>query len=169
MKSLIRFVRTKVFVKHVSCCISDLLSCHIEKNEFFRYDVIIRLLAIENYYNKNNYGWRLYEKLRKRQLNATNVKDEIIRFVDLIKSVEIYRFDKKSEIYLDKNFHLVNGSHRLAVSLYYKYKTIPCRIIRQNANADYSIRRLIDFDFTQEEIDCILNRYSSLQKEFASD
>ena len=162
-------MRTKVFVKHVSCCISDLLSCHIEKNEFFRYDVIIRLLAIENYYNKNNYCWALYEKLREHQLKTTNVKNEIICFVDLIKSVELYGFDTKSEIYIDKNFHLVNGSHRLALALYHKYNTIPCRIIRQNANADYSIRRLIDFDFTQEEFDCILNRYRALQTESASD
>ena len=136
----------------------------VNENDFIRYDVIIRLLAVENYYNRNDYGWALYEKLREHQLKTTNVKNEIVRFVDLIKSIEI-QFDSKSEIYMDKHFHLVNGSHRLALALYHKYNTIPCRIIRQNANADYSIRRLIEFDFTQEEIDCILNRYRALQKD----
>ncbi len=169
MKRLIQFLQISVLAKHTLCNTPKLFMRQINENDFIRYDVIIRLLAVENYYNRNDYGWALYEKLRKNQLKTTNVKNEIVRFVDLIKSIEIHGFDSKSEIYIDKHFHLVNGSHRLALALYHKYNTIPCRIIRQNANADYSIRRLIEFGFTQEEIDCILNRYRALQTESASD
>ena len=169
MKRLIQFLQITVLVKHTLCNTPKLLMRQINENDFIRYDVIIRLLAVENYYNRNDYGWALYEKLRKHQLQTTNVKNEIIRFVDLIKSIEIHGLDSRSDIYIDKHFRLVNGSHRLALALYHKYNVIPCRIIRQKANADYSIRRLIEFDYTQEEIDCILNRYRALQKEFALD
>ena len=169
MKWLIQFWQISVLVKHTLCNTQKLFMRQRNEKDFLRYDVIIRLLAVENYYNRNDYGWALYEKLREHQLKTTNVKNEIILFVDLIKSMEIHGFDSKSEIYIDKHFRLVNGSHRLALALYHKYNTIPCRIIRQKANADYSIRRLIEFDFTQEEIDCILNRYRALQKDISLD
>ena len=164
MKKIIQFIQNRLFVKRNSYSVKELLISLVVQNSFLRYDVIIRLLAIENHYNKNNYGWMLYEKLRKRQLQTNNVTKEIIQFRNLIYSYEKYGYDSQSEIFIDKRKQLVNGSHRLALALYHGYTSITCRIIRHKATADYSLGRLKNMGFTDIEMRYIIDRYNRLKK-----
>lgn len=38
-----------------------------KNNEFNRYDVIVRLLAIENFYGYNNFGMDLYLQMQEKE------------------------------------------------------------------------------------------------------
>ena len=64
---------------------------------FNRYDMIVRLLAIENYYGKNDFGWDLYRKQQNTRKGGDWQNAES-RFRALIKSYEENGYDTTSSI-----------------------------------------------------------------------
>ena len=50
---------------HFSLDVTELFFQHNTKQGFLRYDMIVRLLAIENYYGINDFGFDLYYKMQK--------------------------------------------------------------------------------------------------------
>ncbi|MDD4082618.1 MAG: hypothetical protein PHD05_04490 [Sphaerochaetaceae bacterium] len=106
-------------------------------------DVIIRYLAIENYYGKNNNGFELYNNMMDARVkNREKLKgrnDNGVRFKELIKSFEEKGFDNDYPIQLNKYFLLGEGSHRLALALYFNVKEVPvCFLNQLNIVVDYS-------------------------------
>lgn len=106
-------------------------------------DVVIRYLAIENYYKKNTNGFDLYnEMMEKRVANREKLKgrnDGGLRFKNLIMSFEKNGFDNNYPIQLNKYFLLGEGSHRLALALYFNIKEVPiCFVDQLDIIVDYS-------------------------------
>lgn len=134
-------------------------------NGFNRYDIIIRLLAIENYYGKNDFGWNMYKKMRLFQLKDEQKVENVQKiFCALIESMENDGYQKDSEIYVDKNMQLVNGSHRIALALFRNEQNISCRIVHKKSRADYSLVKLKYMGFTDSEVDVIKSKYRSVMQ-----
>lgn len=163
MKYIIWFLQTHLFVTHIQYEVKQIFS--IDECEFKRFDIIIRLLAIENYYGENDFGWILYRKFRSRQLgNSQEVSKVEDSFKNLIRSYESNGYMTDSEIFLDKTYRLINGSHRIAMALYRNDKYVSCRVIRKRSKCDYSLERLKSMEFTNDELDMILKKYHSLKQ-----
>ncbi|NMB97390.1 MAG: ParB N-terminal domain-containing protein, partial [Clostridiaceae bacterium] len=73
---------------------------------------------------KNDYGFNIYKKMQNaRGQTLHNVE----RFTELIKSIEKHGFCGESNILVDGNMQLIDGSHRLACALYFDAERIPIR------------------------------------------
>ncbi len=125
-------------------------------------DVIIRYLAIENYYNKNDDGFNLYSKMQKIRVNSNKRipkyrDDQGTRFKKLIHSYEEKGYNLKYPVQLNKDFKLFDGAHRLALALYYDEETIPVYV---DFTVDYTPDYSIDW-FEKHE----MKYYSSIIKD----
>ena len=140
---------------------------------FNRYDVIVRLLSIENYQNDKTYDFKLYKKMQDLRVAEKNFEtvDYVSRFKHLIDSFEERGFDKNSPIILNSQSRLINGAHRLAISLYYNISHLPCVYSRNinelNTICEYGIEWFIKNNFNFEEISIIENRYKTFIKQKA--
>lgn len=131
---------------------------------FNRYDMIVRLLAIENYYGKNNFGWDLYRKQQNTR-KAEEWEGAESRFRALIKSYEDNGYDVNSEIQIGSDLRIWDGSHRMALAMYHKHYKISCKVMPSSRPIYYGINWYHENGFTLEEIERIHNRYLQLKEE----
>ncbi len=97
--------------------------------KFSRYDIAVRLLAIEEYFGKNTFGMSLYKKMQSQRVRLGYGEISKERFVRLIISWEKKGYDPDSEIIVDENFRLIDGAHRLALAIYYRLSYLKVRIV----------------------------------------
>ena len=109
-------------------------------------DIMIKMLAIDNYFGKNDYGMRLYCKMQKIRVSQNKLierekADNKENFIKLIESIKKYGFDDKYPIELNKNFEVFEGSHRLACALYFNIDIVPVKFNKMiwNLKYDYSL------------------------------
>ncbi|WP_026894443.1 hypothetical protein [Clostridiisalibacter paucivorans] len=133
-----------------------------KKNEFNRMDIIVRYLAIEEYYGKNKYGFKFYEKMQKARGQKIH---NIERFIKTIKSIEENGFDDDSPVLVDLNLQLIDGSHRLACALYFNFNKIPIKIQPQMTNIEYSIEWFKKAGFTDIELEKIKDKQQEILEE----
>ena len=131
---------------------------------FNRYDMIVRLLAIENYYGLNNYGWELYRKQQNTR-KGEDWQNAESRFRALIESYEANGYDDLSEIKIGSDLRLWDGSHRLALAFYHHHYKISCQVMPTTRNVKYGMDWYLENDFTLDEINKIQDRYLKLEKE----
>lgn len=131
---------------------------------FNRYDMIVRLLAVENWHGQNDFGFDLYWKMQQSR-KVGDYQNAVVRFKELIQSYEKNGYDPKSEIVLDRNLHLIDGSHRMALALYYKHWNISCAVMPFDRKVNYGIKTFVEYGFTRQEIDIIRSRYEALKSE----
>lgn len=131
---------------------------------FNRYDMIVRLLAIENYYGKNDFGWDLYRKQQSTR-KAEDWQNAEPRFRALIKSYKENGYDESSEIRIGADLRLWDGSHRMALAMYHKHYSISCQVMPSSRPIYYGINWYHENGFTLEEIGKIHNRYLRLKED----
>lgn len=123
--------------------------------------VALRYLAIENYFNENDFGLDLYSKIGMKYLTQKEMNEDIDRFVALINSFQNYGYNG-SPLIMDKRGNVVNGTHRLALCAYYSVPTVNvCKdfIVRKNAEDHLaSINRLTIDDETLTLFEKTYNR-----------
>lgn len=97
-------------------------------------DLLIKLLAIDNYFNKNDFGFKIYEEMQRIRTNTNKEIPEQVKkkewkkeFEDLIKSFEKNGYIKDYPVELSKDFRVFNGSHRLCCALAFNIKKIPVK------------------------------------------
>ena len=162
-KATIDTIFTSLFSKNCKNIIQDgylnlyyvlpvLLSKQFRKDSFNRMDIIVRYLYIENFFGKNNYGFNLYRKMQKKRVNKN---DTSINFEELIKSYESSGHKNDSPIILDQNLQLIDGSHRLACSLYFNINSVPIKIHLSNKPVFYGLNWFQANGFSQREINLI--------------
>lgn len=117
----------------------ELLVQQYKDYKFNRFDIIVRLLAVEDHYKKNDYGFELYEKMQNVRIRDGYALTATKRFKDLINSVEKYGYDTDSEIIVDRNLKLIDGSHRIALAIYHKVEKIRIRILDKFTDYYYGI------------------------------
>lgn len=135
----------------------DLFLAQFKDNEFNAADVIIKYLAIENYYGLNNFGFELYNKLQFYRINQNWEK----RFVNLIDSFE-KGYNSDSIIDTDLNYSIHDGAHRLALAIFHDLKELRIRLYNTNLyRREYGFNWLKPY-FTKDELDIIINKYQEL-------
>lgn len=107
--------------------------------EFNRFDIIVRLLAVENFYRNNDYGFRMYEKMQEKRVREGYSSVAVKRFKALIDSFEQKKYDGKSEIIVDSNLRLIDGAHRMALAIYHKIPNVKIRIDKCVRDINYGI------------------------------
>lgn len=75
MKKRLKFKLEQFAIQHkygklIRPSVSDLFFKHIHYGELLRCDMVVRYLAIENYYNKNDDGFALYEKMQEFRIRG---------------------------------------------------------------------------------------------------
>ena len=160
-----KFERVLIKTKHyrtVEVSISDILLKLTNHGELLRCDIIVRYLAIENYYGINTYGFELYRKMQEARKGIGYGEKAIDQFKRLIESYDKNGYQKDSGIFLDKNLGLIDGSHRIAMALYHHIPNITAFIVKTNHPVDYSIDWFIQHGFSSTEVNYIINKYKEL-------
>lgn len=130
---------------------NELLTCQYIGEVFNRHDVIVRLLAVEEYYGKNNYGFSMYQKMQsERAQDDSYGLVSLQRFIKLIQSYEINGYQADSELIVDKDLYLVDGSHRLALAIYFGVHRLKVRIVKREDEIAYGQEWFKQF-FTDKE------------------
>src|SRR5690554_5801149 len=132
----------------------ELLANQFIKNQFTRVDIVVRYLAIENYFGKNRYGFKLYSKMqrKRRRYSQKNLNRSKKRFRKIIKSFEKKGFKRRSRIVLNSKYKLFDGSHRLACAMFFNIDEIPILIRRKKRRAGYSMHWFRKHGFTNREL-----------------
>lgn len=122
-------------------------------------DLIIKLLAIDNYLKKNDYGFDLYKEMQYVRMNTNKeipIKDRQWEkeFKDLIKSFENNGYINQYPVELSKDFKVFNGSHRLCCALAFNIEKIPVKFTEKYIDRiwhDYSIKWFKNNELSKDE------------------
>lgn len=138
---------------------NDLFLSQFIENKFNAIDVVVKYLAIENFYNLNNFGFKLYEKMQKYRINENwNEK-----FNYLINSFEKDGYNNDSYIQTDLNYSIHDGAHRLALCLFFNIPYINLEIFNTfKSRRPYDISWFEENNFSKYEIDIINNKLNEL-------
>lgn len=102
----------------------SLISAEYIDSLYSRYDTIVRYLAVEQFFEKNECGFELYRKMQAAR-GAPNGFEE--RFRHLIERVHRHGYDWRNALDVTRDGYLLNGSHRLALALYCDVPAIAVR------------------------------------------
>lgn len=131
-------------------------------------DIIVELLAAEEYYGINNYGFELYNKMQDLRDEKQYAIYAEIQYRELIKSIESNGYNASSEIVVDKYLKLLDGGHRLALAIYHKIPYVTIRILDKEQDLTYGIEWFAT-NFSAEECNIISKKYEQvLQKMYRS-
>jgi hypothetical protein len=138
------------------------------KNQFNRFDTIIRLLAIENFYEKNNYGWNLYKKMQSKRISPQYSDIAVSKFKELILSWSEVGYKKESKIVCDNNLQLIDGSHRLALSIYFNNEFLNCKVYPWSETINYGIDWFLENDFSLDDMNLIQAKYNEVYNRYSN-
>ncbi|MBR6013356.1 MAG: hypothetical protein IK062_06200 [Selenomonadaceae bacterium] len=138
--------------------IRDLVARQFFRGELNRYDIFVRYLAIEEYYGKNDFGFRLYKKMQDKRIAEGYGEKAVEKFIELIKSYEIRGYDKSSAVQVGCNLALWDGSHRIAMGLYNNLQNITIEIHQEPTFYDFKIDWFLKNDFSREEVKLIIDK-----------
>jgi hypothetical protein len=130
--------------------------------KFNRYDIIVRYMAIENYYGNNETGFELYKKMQDKRIGEGEAR--LIEFQKLMLSYE-NGYNETSSIILNATLNLIDGSHRMALHIYKDIKKINCICDPLDTiERDYSLDWFYASGFTLNEIKLIQEKYNEICK-----
>ena len=152
--------------KQITIEIAELFFQHNSKTGFKRFDIIVRLLAIDNYFGKNDYGFDFYCRMQASRKSKRWVSPSVERFRSLIESYAKNGYNEKSKIILDENLQLVDGSHRIAMAIYYQIPTITALVRSRRYDVFYGIEWFKVNGFTDKECQILVKRFESLKKSY---
>lgn len=120
---------------------------HNMGNNYYNSSILVKMIAIDCFYKKNDYGFNWYNKMQLKRVKDNPMIPKYMayhenEFRDLIKSFEENGFDSKKPIILNKDFYIVDGTHRLALALYMGIKRISIKIDEKSyylQSKDFSI------------------------------
>lgn len=148
--------------------ISELLKQQFVHGEFMRYDLAVRLLAIDCYYEKNDYGADFDKRMAvalNRNPYAGFADYSESRFVKLIESWHQQGYDTDSEILVSPDLRLLDGSHRLALAIYHGLSFIKIRKVHQITVYNYG-EQFFKKVFSVEEFAIIDKRMTKVFHEY---
>lgn len=133
-----------------------------EFGQLERWDMVVRYLAIEDYFGKNNCGFELYRKMQAARNGEGYVEGAENVYRSLIASFEQNGYDSESSIVCDANLKLFDGSHRMALCLYYDIPQIKVTMRDSVSNIQYGEKWFAEHGFTDEEMCVIRNKSKEL-------
>lgn len=145
----------------VTIPVSDLFLAQFKNGIYNAVDVVVKYMAIENYYGCNNNGFNLYNKMQRMRIKE-NWEE---RFKNLINEIERNGYSDESLVETDINYSIHDGAHRLAMALFMGIKNINVRVFNTDLHRrDYDITWFINNGFTAEEINQIQEKLNEILK-----
>lgn len=99
----------------------DFLSRQFKGDKFYRYDLMVRYLFIENFYNSGcpkNFNDPMYAQFYKNKRIVLRTQ----KFIDIVNSFEKNGFSEEYKPYMIMNdeYRMCGGNHRTACCLWFK-------------------------------------------------
>lgn len=151
--------------KKISYSPTDIFFLQIKNGEFRRPDMIIRHLAIDNYYGNNNYGFDLYRKLQDARVRKGYSEEAVKKFYSLIKSYAENGYNPDSYILADKELKLRDGSHRMAMATYLNLSEITVAVFNATTALVLDYHWLLENGFSAEEVQLLKDKSDSMRRE----
>ena len=161
-KKIFAKTRDICLTKHLTFEVRELFFQHNGTTDFSRYDMIVRLLAVENEYGLNDYGFCMYCRMQEARQSKAWVETSVKRFKTLIESYKHNGYNTQSEIELDCNLHLIDGSHRMAMAMFHKVLFISAKVRPYKTSVFYGIEWFLLNGFTTNECEILTKRYRQL-------
>lgn len=98
------------------------------------YVLTARYLAICDYYGQCENGLEIYKKILSFSSNEDTVRKRVKGFVSLIQSFGESGFDDNYPVSCLKNNTIVDGAHRVALSIYHGVNSIHCKVYDSDTN-----------------------------------
>lgn len=139
--------------------IRDIVCRQENENYYFA----VRYLAIEEYFKKNDYGYKVYLQAMRLQCEEKTAYRRLEKFCELIGNWAGVGYQTNSPILIDENYRLIDGTHRICLALYFKQEIIK-GIIFPASEHFYEIAKetdflpesmLVDAGLEREQIDVI--------------
>ncbi|SCY09694.1 hypothetical protein SAMN02910292_00865 [Lachnospiraceae bacterium XBB2008] len=131
----------------------EIMCAQYRDGEFNRYDILLKLYAIDSYLGHNTFGAEWYRRAQNNRVEAGYGDAAEKRFQKLIKSFSENGYDYTSEIIVDRELNLFDGAHRLSLALYYGIPRVHVRIMDEVKDVKYGREWFEEF-FTEQE--CLL-------------
>ena len=133
------------------------------------YAVAIRYLAIENYYGKNDIGYRAYVKMQQIHCEERTAAKRLERFLYLIENWYRCGYQEECDIMIDMDNKLFDGLHRFSLACYYEMEEIYARVFpsvdfynKIVSEKIYINREMLSDNFTQEERKAICDAWERM-------
>jgi len=124
----------------------------------------LRYAAVEEYYQCNDFGRELY--MRSNHYESDEAKQEDLnKFETLISSIENKGYDMNSAIYVDLDKNCINGTHRLAICVWFGIKKIPAKIIKRHIKSS-TIQEMKDYyNLSDEDFNRLEKVYQRMREQ----
>ena len=114
--------------------VGALLGNQFKNDNFSRYDIILRYLAVESIVSESDKHKSFYSLMQYRR-KGTDTYDDLR---DLVYSFKENGFLDKYPILIDEDGFLMDGAHRLSCALYFNIYKVPVKIVSNREQIDYS-------------------------------
>lgn len=151
--------------KKISYSPADMFFLQVKDGEFRRPDMIVRHLAIDNYYGNNDFGFDMYRKLQDARVKKGYAEEAVRKFYALIESYAKNGYDPDSYILADKELKLRDGSHRMAMATYLNLPEITVAVFNATTSLVLDYKWLLANGFSQDEVCLLQNKADSLRKD----
>ncbi len=92
------------------------------------YNIAVRYLAIDNYYERNSNGYEIYKRYLSLFNNEKTSEERLNQFIRLIKNWEEIGYDTSKCSSIFENYKIFDGVHRIAIASYFNQEFIMCNI-----------------------------------------
>ena len=143
--------------------IKDLILAQYYIDDYSRYtayDLAVRVLAIEEYYGKNQIGFDLYNRLDKNI-----IFDHVEKFKQLIKDNEHTSSRSKVVVEVDRQLAIITGADLVALALYHGDEFIHVKLLNYKIEREFDKNFFWVNHFTAEEWELINNKMESIFRE----
>lgn len=137
----------------------------INEEKLYNAHLMIRYKAVESYYNNDRKWWNIYNDMQRKRVSQKSIipkekAENETAFRNLIESIEKKGFKDDNPIIINRNFRLIDGSHRLTLALYFDIPYVPVTMTKETIDMDpeYSLKWFKENGF-DEIIDDIINTY----------
>lgn len=110
--------------QNIDVSVRDIIRYQNEDN----YCLAVRYLAIENYFGKNDCGYDIYLKSMELQCGKKTAVKRLHSFKKLIEDWKQNGYKQGNPIFIDKEFKIIDGLHRLTLANYFHNNDICCNI-----------------------------------------
>jgi len=92
------------------------------------YRLAVRYMAIEQYFKKNKVGYDIYIKAASLYCDKRTAEERLLKFIELVHNWEHFGYDKSSQVLINTQYEIIDGTHRIATARYFGQKKIICNI-----------------------------------------
>lgn len=115
----------------------EFLQKQVRDSYINRLDIMVRLVAIEDYYRNRPDAFRLYMWMQEYRNGKGYGDTARKRFERLLSSYDACGWDLNTEIQVDKDYQLLDGAHRVALALYHDRMFIKVRKLEKKSECEY--------------------------------